>query len=556
VNLHRRFFWLALVIVTLCASHPALALQPDEIVLITNKNAPDGQKLATLYCQLRNVPADHVIALDIPAATEMAFDTYETAVVAPVRQFLQDHQLQKTTKCLVTFYGVPLRIRAKQNTPAEEIELDSLRKVQADAIDKVKQTAMQMESQAAELDQTFKPGVGDSIEVWLARAQAANEVISRQIRAITDPTERDKQTHRILASLEALGGLGEIDSRLGETLRTEPNESDEQRQRWIDLHANILQARELTREFQSRRWDSDARAQLLHISQERFGLVGTLRITEAEIDYLTTDATASALDSELALLWWDYYPHGHWMPNPLQYSFAGKSPTTLMVMRLDGPDSATVEKLMRTSVEVEKTGLNGIIAIDSRGLQPIDAKGNPDQYGQFDETLRHLAYLVRTRTNLKIRLDEQDVVFPPHSVKDVALYCGWYSVSRYIPGCDFNPGAIGYHIASFELVSLHEPSSYWVRGLLLDGVVGTLGPVAEPYLQAFPKPDEFFPLLLTGKLTLAEVYWKTTPMTSWMISFIGDPLYTPYKMDPAMKVEDLPAPLQRAFEVPQNPTGQ
>ena len=49
-----------------------------------------------------------------------------------------------------------------------------------------------------------------------------------------------------------------------------------------------------------------------------------------------------------------------------------------------------------------------------------------------------------------------------------------------------------------------------MRGLLIDGVVGTLGPVAEPYLQSFPTADEFFPLLLTGKLTLAEVYWRTT----------------------------------------------
>jgi uncharacterized protein (TIGR03790 family) len=555
VNLRRCIFWLALGIVALCTIRPALALQPDEIVLITNKNAPDGQKLASLYCQLRNVPADHVVALDIPAATEMAFDTYETAVVAPVRQFLEDHQLQKTTKCLVTFYGVPLRIRAKQNTPAEDIELASLRKVQADATDQVRQTALQLETQAAELDPSFKPGAGDSVQVSLARAQAASEAISRQIEAITDPTERGNQTRKFLASIEALGGLAEIDSRLGESQRGNPNESADQRQHWVDLHANVLQARELAKQFQSRRWDSDARAQLLHISQERFGLTGTLRIADAEIDYLTTDATASALDNELALLWWDYYPHGHWMRNPLQYSFSGQSPTTLMVMRLDAPDPPTVEKLMRTSIEVEKTGLNGIIAIDSRGLPPTDAKGNPDTYGQFDETLRNLAYIVRTRTNLKIRLDEQDVVFPPHSVKNVALYCGWYSVGRYVPGCDFNPGAIGYHIASYELVSLHEPSSYWVHGLLLDGVVGTLGPVAEPYLQAFPRPDDFFPLLLTGKLTLAEVYWKTTPMTSWMISFIGDPLYTPYKMNPPMKVEDLPAPLQRAFDVPQNPPG-
>jgi hypothetical protein len=72
---------------------------------------------------------------------------------------------------------------------------------------------------------------------------------------------------------------------------------------------------------------------------------------------------------------------------------------------------------------------------------------------------------------------------------------------------------------------------------LNDGIASTLGAVAEPYLSSMPSPDEFFPLLLTGKLTLAEVYWKTTPMTSWMVSFIGDPLYVPFKVNPQLKPE-------------------
>jgi hypothetical protein len=110
------------------------------------------------------------------------------------------------------------------------------------------------------------------------------------------------------------------------------------------------------------------------------------------------------------------------------------------------------------------------------------------------------------------------------------------------------PGAVGFHVASFEMVSLRDPGNNgWVRGLLNDGIAATLGPVSEPYLQAFPSPDEFFPLLLTGKLTLAEVYWKTEPMSSWRMCLVGDPLYTPFKVHPAMKVQDLPERLQPIF---------
>jgi hypothetical protein len=71
--------------------------------------------------------------------------------------------------------------------------------------------------------------------------------------------------------------------------------------------------------------------------------------------------------------------------------------------------------------------------------------------------------------------------------------------------------------------------------------------VAEPYLQSFPKADEFFPLLLTGKPTLAEVYWLSTPMVSWMNACIGDPLYRPYKVNPPLDAKDLPENLRAVF---------
>ena len=66
-------------------------------------------------------------------------------------------------------------------------------------------------------------------------------------------------------------------------------------------------------------------------------------VLDAQIDYLTTDATGSATDNELALLWWDYYPRHHWLPNPLNVYFTRSAQTTMMVMRLDGPDPKIVE---------------------------------------------------------------------------------------------------------------------------------------------------------------------------------------------------------------------
>jgi len=52
---------------------------------------------------------------------------------------------------------------------------------------------------------------------------------------------------------------------------------------------------------------------------------------------------------------------------------------------------------------------------------------------------------------------------------------------------------------------------------------------------------------MTGKLTLAEVYWKTTPLTSWMTTCIGDPLYTPYKVNPPLAADDVSPGLRSAL---------
>lgn len=546
-----RLIWiLAAIVVPLPGVNAAAALQPDEILLVVNKNSPDSQKLAALYAQLRQVPPDQTVTLDLPDAEEMPFDTYETHVVAPVRQFLEDHRLQRKIKCLLTFYGVPFRVAARMNTPQDLKELAGLHELDKQLTDQIIQAVEDLEEQAVGLDPSFKHGSDTKMPSLMSRIQSAVDVIGARLDAMFDPQAKTRATAALIASLQTLGGPAEIDSRLGPQQRDNPDSTPAQRQIWVDLRKQIQEARDQIKELQGLRWDPKAREQVRTLWGQAYGLLGERQIVSRQIEYFDTERTTAATDNELALLWWDYYPRTNWIPNPLYYrSHPGTAPV-VMVMRLDGPTPEIVESMMRTSIEVEKTGLNGIAALDARGIEPVDVKGQPDSFGIFDEHIRNCAYLIRKNTKLAIKLGDEEPVFPPHSVKNVALYCGWYSLGHYIPGCDFNPGAVGYHIASFEMVSLHEPSGYWVRGLLSDGVVATLGPVAEPYLASFPRPDEFFPLLLTGKLSLAEVYWKTTPMASWMISFIGDPLYMPYQAHPAMRTEDLPPPMRTIFAPP------
>ncbi len=183
-----------------------------------------------------------IVALDLPNEEEMSFSTYETGIVAPVRQFLEDHQLRTKVKCLLTFYGVPFRIRAKVNSFEEQHELAEMQRVQGSLIDQLKQTTLKLESEAGASDPAFVPGVGDSVQALIARANAATLAIGTKLPDIPDEAARNEKLKEWLLGVETIGGKAEIDARMGAAERGNPKKTDAQRQYWTDLHQLILDA--------------------------------------------------------------------------------------------------------------------------------------------------------------------------------------------------------------------------------------------------------------------------------------------------------------------------
>ncbi len=552
---------LALLLLLVLPCSRCLALDPSQIVLVVNKRSPQSLLLAQHYAAARHIPEGHTVMLDVPADDEIEYTRYETDVVPPIRAFLRKNNLDQSTLCLVTFYGVPFRIGNHSMTDAEHVEVAHLKDELAQTLVKIKPAVADVESLALSLDPNFIPNPGDNLNGLESREQAAVNCAGSLLMRETDPFQRSEGIKKLLDSLARLGGVAEVLKRFGEGQINNPASSDATRARWIKLRDNIALAHQQVLALQERRFDPRARSLMLRIALAQFGLIGYAQLLQAQIDYLDTapespespssGVTQSAFDNELALLWWGLYERREWLPNALNFRIAPHmhTPRVLMVMRLDGPHPDVVDRLIAAGIKTETRGLDGTIAIDSGAFpEHHDDIGKPDPFREFDRDLVHLFLLARTKGNLPATLDDKPEVFAPHSIKNVALYAGWYSLRRYVPGCDFVPGAVGYHIASLEMVGLHgDQETGWVHGLLNDGVVATVGAVAEPYLAAFPKPSDFFPLLMTGKLTLAEVYWRTTPMTSWMICAIGDPLYNPFAAKPAMKESDLPDDLKPAL---------
>lgn len=251
-----------------------------------------------------------------------------------------------------------------------------------------------------------------------------------------------------------------------------------------------------------------------------------------KLNVLRGKETNASVDSELSLIMYNDYNLYRYQPNDLRGDGFDTDSNTLMVARLDGPSPAIVFSIIQKAIDAETTGLFGKAYFDAQGKKPDRKFGS---FGYFDLSIRNAASIVKADGRLLVQLENTGNLFAPGQCPQTALYCGWYSLKKYIDAFDFVDGAIGYHIASWEAIDLRDPNStQWCPAMLMDGITATFGAVAEPYLHSFPEPDKFFSELIAGRC-LAEAYYRTKPFNSWMMILIGDPLYTPFKKKPLIK---------------------
>ena len=394
------------------------ALEPHEILVIANKDIAESGRIARYYCRKRAVPQENIFELPLGTSLRdtISRDDYEKQLAEPIRKEFLTHERLGKIKCLLTLYGVPIKVGKRGVLAGQEGRLQELKVV--------------TEQQKKKIEQFTQEGTADS--------------------------------------------------------------------------APYKQA-------------ADRRAQL-----------------QLEIDWISGTETNASLDSELSMVLFEAYDLYRWQPNMLKNDVMGLHYRTLMVSRLDGPDESIAKGIIDKALSAEKTGLRGTAYIDSRGITAENL------YGHFDQSLRDLAALTGSQTDIPVIEEQTAALFAPGSCPQTALYCGWYSLKKYVDAFDFVDGAIGYHIASFEAASLRDPnSSQWCPAMLKDGITATLGPVAEPYLHSFPEPLAFFLELYSGRC-LAEAYYRTTPFNSWQLLLIGDPLYRPFKNFPEKTGDEKP----------------
>jgi uncharacterized protein (TIGR03790 family) len=297
-------------------------------------------------------------------------------------------------------------------------------------------------------------------------------------------------------------------------------------------------------------------ALVLAALERNSGLLGTIEWLDEQLNVVAKNETGASFDSELSLVMWpDDYELLRWQPNFLRTGYESSQwPSvfrTMMVARIDAPTLVLAKGLVDAAIQVEKEGLHGKAYFDARGMGKLDQPNvAPGSYEDFDRAVLATAKGIGEQTTIEVVLNSSPELFKAGECPDAALYCGWYSLAKYVDAFDWAPGAVAYHLASSEASTLRDPGSQvWCKKMIEDGVTATIGPVYEPYLMAFPRPEQFFGLLWEGKLTLVECYYRTLPYNSWMLTLIGDPLYRPFKNVKVMR-DGVAAPAAAAASGP------
>jgi len=516
----------------------AAFVSPDQVLVLVNSKISESRDLATYYMERRGIPGDNRVDLDLPMTDTISRNAYEQAVLNPITDRLQKNGLANRIKVLVTMYGIPLRVQGPQPTSQEEEWVADARGWRQSAIGLLREQEELLVQQVSSLSQD--PPLLDS--AIIPPAETGKDISSSQVQAW-----RQKFTNLLQARVEKI----------------ERNASVEEKDALMAAHAKIIHrvfgkvgtstsingipplSKEQQREKVAvqqmlgrlmQQPSSATRTHAYELVQTAFGLWGVLSLSQWEMErYRQVDGSAS-LDSELSFLWWEpgTYPLAGRLPNPFYLGYAGTVSDwplpLLMVSRIDAPMVAQAKKMVDQAISTESEGLVGNVYVDARGMK----KGSPLSYGFYDADMQNFAHTFRKVAQYPLTLENTEKRFTsPGQAPNVAMYVGWYRLRHYEDAFTFNPGAIGYHIASGEAVSIHNPKELgWCKNALERGITVTLGPVGEPYLDAFPLPTEFFGLLYSGKYSLVEAYYLSTRYLSWKMVLFGDPLYRPwYKAD-------------------------
>ncbi|MEN6384579.1 MAG: TIGR03790 family protein [Phycisphaerales bacterium] len=517
VKIKNSFIWLIFIF---CANL-CFALEPEQILIIANSDVNESVKIAEYYSQKRAVPANNI--LKIPLGNNLpeliSRQNYDETLAPAIRKEIREKRKSYEIKCLLLVYGVPTKVGS--SIPSrEELELagklsiilkqkENYLKTAYDTLNQLGRKEMINSAKSAEksIDNILK-----NLPEDIKQAQTRIKYIDQADLRVTQYNELLGLIKSFYGPIYALQQAKQMPQSTFTLTLSEKNE--------------LYKKDQILKTAQEEKWSVAKKSQssFYQALESLGGLKNVIANIKSDVDRCNAKETSASVDSELTMVLFENYDLYRWQPNELKDSILLLPSETLMVSRIDGPGIEIAKGLIDKALYAEKNGLSGTAYVDARGMN-ISGQLSEYSYGFYDKNLNLLYAMLKKRISMPVVFENTSKLFGPGKCPNTALYCGWYSVRKYVDAFDFVTGAIGYHIASFEAQDLRNPaSSNWCPAMLKDGITATLGPVDEPYLHSFPLPVDFFAEIIDGKC-LVEAYFRTNPYNSWQLILIGDPLY-------------------------------
>ena len=521
-------------------SSEAFALSPEDLVIVYNLNMPESKEVADYYAKKRKVPISNLVGVDVPVSERMLRSDFEKKLIPPALTMVKRLKARGKDPAILLVYGIPLAVKDPVNTEPDKALMTFVEGKVKEYTDLVVQMIRELDHLIDENDPTAAQPK-HLMEAYSAKdgLKMARESLNRGLQYLKESQttkDNEKKILRVSSLLMRLAGTSLATKAFVGKSHKEEKKAQElfQSQELLKWNA-VLKSELLERSF----WGILPEKALETATAVRFvnGIIGELKFWDEVKRVYEEGKTSASVDSELTLMMVGPYQRAQWLPNPFHArydslpSIKGIRGKTLMVGRLDGPTPETAKRLVDDAIETEEAGLKGIFYIDARGLTNND--GTHSGYSWYERHLINLYKILKEKASIEVVIDNAPELFPVGACPNAALYCGWYSLGNYVDSFRWQKGAVGFHVASGEASTLRKKeSNVWCKRMIEEGVAATLGPVEEPYLLSFPLPDHFFPLLMSGKIPLLEVYFRTIPYMSWRQILIGDPLYTPFRNNP------------------------
>ena len=105
------------------------ALTPKQVVVVANNKDRHSVDLAKYYMIKRNIASTNLIEINAPTDEQCSREDYEKYIASPIKAFLEKNDPEGDKfHCLVTMYGMPLRVFPPKLTSEDKKQLSDLGK--------------------------------------------------------------------------------------------------------------------------------------------------------------------------------------------------------------------------------------------------------------------------------------------------------------------------------------------------------------------------------------------------------------------------------------------